>query len=79
MKKIILLLIFKLFFSNLYADEENLSFYLKKSLENNLQLNAERKKTLELYEVGGEYALDKLDKFIDQKILMYKEKRDFRY
>ena len=43
----------------------------------NISLNAERKKTLELYEVGEEYALDKLDKFIDQKILMYKEKRDF--
>ena len=43
----------------------------------NISLNAERKKTLELYETGEEYALDKLDKFIDQKILMYKEKRDF--
>ena len=43
----------------------------------NISLNAERKKTLELYGVGEEYALDKLDKFIDQKILMYKEKRDF--
>ena len=43
----------------------------------NISLNAERKKTLELYEAGEEYALDKLDKFIDQKILMYKEKRDF--
>ena len=43
----------------------------------NISLNAERKKTLELYEVGEEYALDKLHKFIDQKILVYKEKRDF--
>ena len=43
----------------------------------NIYLNAERKKTLELYEAGEEYALDKLNKFIDQKILMYKEKRDF--
>ena len=43
----------------------------------NIFLNADRKKTLELYRVGEEYALDKLDKFIDQKILMYKEKRDF--
>ena len=43
----------------------------------NISLSAERKKTLELYEAGEEYALDKLDKFIDQKILMYKEKRDF--
>ena len=43
----------------------------------NISLNAERKKTLELYRVGEEHALDKLYKFIDQKILMYKEKRDF--
>ena len=43
----------------------------------NISLSAERKKTLDLYEAGEEYALDKLDKFIDQKILMYKEKRDF--
>ena len=53
----------------------------KKTQENdeveNISLNAERKKTLELYRAGEEYALDKLDKFIDQKILMYKEKRDF--
>ena len=43
----------------------------------NISLNTERKKTLELYRVGEEYALDKLEKFIDQKILLYKEKRDF--
>ena len=43
----------------------------------NISLNVERKKTLELYKVGEEYALDKLHKFIDQKILVYKEKRDF--
>ena len=43
----------------------------------NISLNEERKKTLELYRVGEEYALDKLYEFIDQKILMYKEKRDF--
>ncbi len=43
----------------------------------NISLNAERKKTLELYIAGEEYALEKLDNFIDQKILTYKEKRDF--
>ena len=43
----------------------------------NISLNAERKKTLELYKVGEEYALDKLDKFIDHKIHSYKEKRDY--
>ena len=43
----------------------------------NIALNAERKKIFELYRVGEEHALDKLDKFIDQKILMYKENRDF--
>ena len=42
--KIILLILFFLFtFSKLYA-EKNLHFYLEKALENNLQLNAERKK-----------------------------------
>ena len=53
----------------------------KKTLESdevkNISLKAERKNILELYRVGEEYALDKLDKFIDQKILTYKEKRDF--
>jgi len=43
----------------------------------NISLNTERKKTLELYRAGEEYALDKLEKFIDQKIFLYKEKRDF--
>ena len=43
----------------------------------NISLNEERKKILDLYRVGEEYALDKLDEFIDQKILVYKEKRDF--
>ena len=37
----------------------------------------QKEKNFELYEAGEEYALDKLNKFIDQKILMYKEKRDF--
>ena len=43
----------------------------------NIPLNEERKKILDLYRVGEEYALDKLDEFIDQKILVYKQKRDF--
>ena len=43
----------------------------------NIPLNEERKKILDLYKVGEECALDKLDEFIDQKILVYKEKRDF--
>ena len=42
-----------------------------------ISLKAERKNILELYRVGEEYARDKLNKFIDQKILFYKEKRDF--
>ena len=43
MKKIIYITIFCLIFINSYA-EDNLKFYIKKSIENNLQLNAERKK-----------------------------------
>ena len=43
----------------------------------NISLKAERKNILELYRVGEEYALDKLDKFIDSKIHSYKEKRDY--
>jgi len=42
MKKIFILSIFLLFFSNLQA-EDSLKFYVKKALENNFQLNAERK------------------------------------
>jgi outer membrane protein len=42
MKKIILVLYSLFVFSGLYA-EENLKFYIEKSLKNNLQLNAERK------------------------------------
>ena len=38
-----LLLILLLFFSNYLQAEDNLKFYVKKSLSNNLQLNAERK------------------------------------
>ncbi len=43
----------------------------------NISLKAERKNILELYRVGEEYALDKLDKFIDSKIHSYKDKRDY--
>ena len=43
----------------------------------NIPISSERKKIIELYKIGEEYALDKLDKFIDHKILVYKEKRDF--
>ena len=42
MKKIFISSIFFLFFSNLQA-EDNLKFYVKKALESNFQLNAERK------------------------------------
>ena len=42
MKKIILLIISLLIFSNLQA-EDNLKFYIEKALKNNFQLNAERK------------------------------------
>ena len=42
MKKIFILFIFLLFFSNLQA-EDSLKFYVKKALENNFKLNAERK------------------------------------
>ena len=42
-----------------------------------ISLSAERKNILELYKIGEEYALDKLDKFIDLKIRSYKDKRDF--
>jgi len=42
MKKIILLFISLLIFSNLQA-EDNLKFYIEKALKNNFQLNAERK------------------------------------
>ena len=43
MKKITLALFSLLIFSNIQA-EDNLKFYIEKSLKNNLQLNAERKK-----------------------------------
>ncbi len=42
MKKIIILIISLLIFSNLQA-EDNLKFYIEKALKNNFQLNAERK------------------------------------
>ena len=42
MKKIFILSIFLLFFSNLQA-EDSLKFYVKKAVENNFKLNAERK------------------------------------
>ena len=42
MKKIILIISLNLFIFSVNA-EENLKFYLKKALDNNLQLNAERK------------------------------------
>ena len=42
MKKIYLILLLILFFSNTFA-EDNLEFYIKKSINNNLTLNAERK------------------------------------
>ena len=42
MNKIIFLLISLLISTNLLA-EDNLKFYIKKALKNNLQLNAERK------------------------------------
>ena len=42
MKQIIYLTFFYLIFINSYA-EGNLKFFIKKSIENNLQLNAERK------------------------------------
>ena len=38
-----LLIIFSLFFFSILKAEENLKFYIEKALENNLQLNAERK------------------------------------
>ena len=40
-------------------------------------LKPERKNILELYKAGEEYALDKLDEFIDHKIHSYKAKRDY--
>ena len=43
----------------------------------NISLNIDRKKILEIYKIGEEYALEKLDKFIDHKIHSYKEKRDY--
>jgi len=42
-----------------------------------ISLSAKRKNILELYKIGEEYALDKLDKFIDHKIHSYKDRRDF--
>ena len=42
MKKIILLVLSLFIFTNLQS-EDNLKFYVKKSLKNNFQLNAERK------------------------------------
>ena len=42
MKKIFFIFFLFLYFSNLNADI-NLNYYLKKAIENNLQLNAERK------------------------------------
>jgi outer membrane protein len=42
MKKYILIFLFLFFFSHLKSDD-NLKFYIKKALDNNLQLNAERK------------------------------------
>ena len=43
MKKIIFLTFFWFIFVNAYA-QDDLKFFIKKALENNLQLNAERKK-----------------------------------
>ena len=43
----------------------------------NISLKTERKSILELYAIGEEYALYKLDEFINHKILLYKEKRNF--
>ena len=43
MKKIIIVFTYFLIFFNLYA-EEDLKFFIEKALQNNLQLNAERKK-----------------------------------
>jgi outer membrane protein len=43
MKKIIIVFTYLLIFFNLYA-EEDLKFFIEKALQNNLQLNAERKK-----------------------------------
>ncbi len=37
------LIIFSLFFFSILKAEDNLKFYIEKALENNLQLNAERK------------------------------------
>ena len=42
MKKFILISFLLILTSNLYA-QDNLSYYIKKALENNLKLNAERK------------------------------------
>ena len=42
MKKYIFI-IFLLFYSNYLQAQDNLKFYIEKALENNLQLNAERK------------------------------------
>ena len=43
MRKLLLIIIFILYTKNLIANE-NLKFYLNKSIENNLILDAERKK-----------------------------------
>ena len=42
MKKLILIILLLFSLNNLHA-KDNLKFYIKKALENNLQLNAERK------------------------------------
>ncbi len=42
-----------------------------------LEMSVERMNILKLYEVGEENALTKLEKFVENKILSYKEKRDF--
>ena len=43
----------------------------------NISISEKRKKILGLYKIGEEHALDKLDKFIDDKIHSYKDKRDY--
>ena len=42
MKKYILIVLLSFFFTHLHA-KDNLKFFIKKALDNNLQLNAERK------------------------------------
>ena len=75
----------KAFRSNLFENEIKLCGLPKKQKSQFLgsdqvelfQLDEEKQNILKLYNVGEDYALDRLSKFTERKILDYKDTRDF--